>query len=346
MASALRCMEDPETSDGVTFAYVATLLGSDTTLRLIDRLGVVAGPGGRIGFIDAWKLLTANVALTADEGHQLAGAPVRPGNFELLMASMVQGADLDDGLARLAAGATIIRPDLSIRLSHRHGNLRLSLVLGDTPSLAAEIYAEALLVVIHCAVRWAVGRRIVPANVRGSAALADFHTSLLDTLDLPVPRHGTGASITYEVTDSAAPFKVTSFTRWHEASFIEYVQLIDERAFPLAPAADRKGDALFRDVRNAVMSGNGDQTVVARGLGMSVPTLRRRLADQRTSFRQICDDLRRDAAEQLLLGDKSVEEIAGALGMSDARCFRRACNGWFGRPPSELRRSMRDVATA
>ena len=94
------------------------------------------------------------------------------------------------------------------------------------------------------------------------------------------------------------------------------------------------------------MAGNGDQTLVARGLGMSVPTLRRRLADQRTSFRQICDDLRRDAAEQLLLGDKSVEEIADALGMSDARCFRRACNGWFGRSPSELRRSMRGAATA
>ena len=212
-------MEDPETSEGVDFAYVATLLGRDTTLRLIDRLGVIAGPGDKIGFIDAWKLLTANVALTADEGHQLAGAPVRPGNFELLMASMVQGTDLGDGLARLAAGATIIRPDLSIRLSHRHGNLRLSLVLGETPSLAAEIYAEALLVVIHCAVRWAVGCRIVPANVRGSAALAVFRSSLLDTLDLPVPRHGTGASITYEDSDIAAPFKVTSFTRWHEASF-------------------------------------------------------------------------------------------------------------------------------
>ena len=71
---------------------------------------------------------------------------------------------------------------------------------------------------------------------------------------------------------------------------------------------------------------------------MSVPTLRRRLADRGTSFRHICDDLRRDAAEMLLLGDKSVEDIAEHLGMSDARCFRRACNSWFGQSPSELRR--------
>ncbi len=343
MASGMRGNIEREAPDGVSFDYVAALLGKETALRLIDRLGLVTSSADVLNFVDAWKLLTANVALTADEGHQLAGVPVRPGNFELLMASMVQGADLREGLARLAAGATIIRPDLSIHLTQRHGNLRLTLVLGESPSLAAEIYAEALLVVIHCAVRWAIGSRITPVRVRGSSALASFRSSLLDILSLPVPRRGNGASITYSAADAAAPFQVAAFIRWHEASFSEYVQLVDECAHH-PTTADRESDTLLRDVRNVVLSGQADQGGVARRLGMSVPTLRRRLSDQRTSFREICHDLRRNAAEQLLLGDKTVEEIADALGMSDARSFRRACNGWFGRSPSEIRRSIRNNA--
>ncbi len=341
MASALRCIDDQANARGVGFDYVAALLGDETTHRLIDRVGVAPDSDGWIDFVSAWKLLTANVALTADEGHQLAGAPVRPGNFELLMASMVQGDSLADGLARLASGAVIIRPDLMISLSHRHGALRLSLVLRET-TLAAEIYAEALIVVIHCALRWALGRKLVPLQVRGCTAIGQMRSSLLDVLNVPVVRGGTGAALTYAADDVDAGFRVACFTRWHEASYAEYVRMVDELTeSPVKPSSD----ALLRNVRTIVLGSRGDQTAVARRLGMSVPTLRRRLADRGTSFRQLCDELRRDAAEMLLLGDKSVEDIAEELGMSDARCFRRACNGWFGRSPSELRRTLRQDAS-
>ena len=154
-------------------------------------------------------------------------------------------------------------------------------------------------------------------------------------------RHGTGVALTYAAADADAGFRIAAFTRWHEASFSEYVRMVEDLAQPTMPAGD---DGLLRSVRVTVMREQGDQASVARALGMSVPTLRRRLADRGTSFRHICDDLRRDAAEMLLLGDKSVEDIAEHLGMSDARCFRRACNSWFGQSPSELRRSLRDAA--
>lgn len=339
MASAVRCGGGSTPAHGVGVDYIAALLGEATTLRLIERLGVVAAADGTIDFVSAWKLLTANVALTADEGHQLAGAPVRPGNFELLMASMVQGSSLADGLARLTSGAVIIRPDLVISLSHRHGTLRLSLVLRNAATIAAEIYAEALIVVIHCALRWALGRQLQPLRVRGCAAVGPIRSSLLDVMNVPVARFGTGASLTYAAEDAGAEFRVASFTRWHEASFLEYGRMVDELA---EPGALRSGDGLLSAVRTLVMGKSGDQAAVARNLGMSVPTLRRRLADRGTSFRQICDELRMRAAERLLLGEKSVEDIAEELGMSDARCFRRACNGWFGRPPSELRRTLRE----
>ena len=183
MASAVRCRDQGESARGVTSDYISALLGAAATARLSARLGVAADAGGMIGFVDAWKLLTANVALTNDEGHQLAAAPVRQGNFELLMASMVQGDTLAEGLTRLAEGANIIRPDLVFRLSRRAGSLRLSLRSAGPSSRATEVYVEALIVVIHCATRWALGRPLDPVRLRGPIELADAGGSLLDVLN-------------------------------------------------------------------------------------------------------------------------------------------------------------------
>ena len=83
------------------------------------------------------------------------------------MASMVQGDTLAEGLTRLAEGANIIRPDLVFRLSRRAGSLRLSLRSAGPSSRATEVYVEALIVVIHCATRWALGRPLDPVRLRG-----------------------------------------------------------------------------------------------------------------------------------------------------------------------------------
>jgi AraC-like DNA-binding protein len=324
---------------GVSFEYIAALIGAETTQRLIDQLGVVKGIDGIIDFVGAWNVLTANIAITADEGHSLAGAPVRPGNFELLMASMVQGANLGDGLGRLAAGATVIRPDLAITVRNRRNGLRVSLVVRHANARASQVYAEALIIVIHCGLRWAIGRRLRPIQAEGCGMRHGFETSLLDVLGLPVIRGSGGAALTYAAADQDAPFCIADFTRWREAGFNEYVRLVDELG--QMPGKSSLGDSLGQSVSVAVMAGSVSQSEVARSLGMSVATLRRRLSNEQTSFRQIRESVRRDAANLLLLTDKSIDDIAAELGMSDARCFRRACSNWFGGSPSELRRERR-----
>ena len=325
-----------EKGRGVSFGYIAALIGTETTQQLIEQLGVVPAVDGLIDFVDAWNVLTANVAITADEGHSLAGAPVRPGNFELLMASMVQGANLGDGLGRLAAGATVIRPDLIITVRHRRSGLRVSLVVRHANARAAQIYAEALIIVIHCGLRWAIGRRLQPIRAEGCGMRHGFEKSLLDVLGLPVVRGSGGAALTYATADQDAPFRVADFTRWREAAFNEYVRMVDE--LDQMPGKANSWDSLRQSVRVIVMAGSVSQSEVARSLGMSVATLRRRLSNEQTSFRQIREGVRRDAASLLLLTDKSIDDMAAELGMSDARCFRRACSSWFGQSPSALRR--------
>jgi AraC-like DNA-binding protein len=77
---------------------------------------------------------------------------------------------------------------------------------------------------------------------------------------------------------------------------------------------------------------------VARELGMSVRTLRRRLAEQGASYRQLTDELRRDLAINYLRETAmTVEDIAYALGFSDAANFRQAFRRWTSATPQQFR---------
>ncbi len=73
---------------------------------------------------------------------------------------------------------------------------------------------------------------------------------------------------------------------------------------------------------------------VADEFGTTARTLRRRLAVEGTTFRDIQDALRRDLALSFLHEKgRTVEEIAFALGFSDASNFRHAFRRWTSRRP-------------
>lgn len=76
----------------------------------------------------------------------------------------------------------------------------------------------------------------------------------------------------------------------------------------------------------------------AKRLSMSPRTLKRRLAEQGTTFSDLIDDARRQRA-LVLLEDRrlTLEAIAAELGYSDTANFSRAFRRWTGKPPGEAR---------
>ncbi|MTD58409.1 AraC family transcriptional regulator [Amycolatopsis pithecellobii] len=80
---------------------------------------------------------------------------------------------------------------------------------------------------------------------------------------------------------------------------------------------------------------------VARDLGMSTRTLRRKLAEEGTSFRALLDEVRVALAEEMLTtGALSIEDVAIRLGYAEASSFIHAFKRWKGTTPSAyLRRS-------
>lgn len=89
--------------------------------------------------------------------------------------------------------------------------------------------------------------------------------------------------------------------------------------------------------RNGAMPSLED---AAARFDMPPRTLRRRLADEATTFRDVIEDVRRELAESLLReGRLSMQEIAARLGYGDANSFITAFKRWTGTTPAQFRRA-------
>ncbi len=88
-----------------------------------------------------------------------------------------------------------------------------------------------------------------------------------------------------------------------------------------------------------VSDGCVQQDKVASQLGISVATLRRRLTDEASSFRDLVHQVRFEKAKVLLEQGRSVSQVSEALEYSDIRAFNRAFKKWVGVTPSAFARS-------
>lgn len=97
--------------------------------------------------------------------------------------------------------------------------------------------------------------------------------------------------------------------------------------------------AAVRDrIGAALATGDASVTRVSAALGQSARTMQRRLAEERTSFADLLDAVRKElAVEYIARKGTGIAEAALLLGFSDDRAFRRAFRRWTGESPAEFR---------
>jgi AraC-like DNA-binding protein len=101
-------------------------------------------------------------------------------------------------------------------------------------------------------------------------------------------------------------------------------------------------DGVIHDVQRALVPrvAGGDTRIqaVARALATSVRSLQRRLAADGSSYQQLLDLARKDAAERHLTESVlSIGEVAYLLGYSEAAAFNRAFRRWHQQTPQAFR---------
>lgn len=81
-----------------------------------------------------------------------------------------------------------------------------------------------------------------------------------------------------------------------------------------------------------------DMATVARTLGLSLRTLRRRLAEEGVSYTSIANEARARVAKHHLIDERrTIQETAYEMGFSGPRAFHRAFKSWTGSTPYALR---------
>jgi AraC-like DNA-binding protein len=72
---------------------------------------------------------------------------------------------------------------------------------------------------------------------------------------------------------------------------------------------------------------------------VSTRTLRRRLSEEGSSYREIVDEVRADLARHHLAREKrDIDDVAFLLGFSDQSAFTKAFRRWTGRTPADYAR--------
>jgi AraC-like DNA-binding protein len=110
-------------------------------------------------------------------------------------------------------------------------------------------------------------------------------------------------------------------------------ELLEEIGGQLPPWSGKVRDLVLEDIGN-----ERKIDVIASALSVTARTLRRRLADEGTTFRQVYTDARLTIAQQLLeTAGMTVESVSWRVGYSEPASFVRAFSRKFGVTPGSVR---------
>jgi AraC-like DNA-binding protein len=132
-----------------------------------------------------------------------------------------------------------------------------------------------------------------------------------------------------EVADRPLPGFNAQLANLLEQQIVDYLAKLDKQDI-----VGRTKSVIFEQLPSGHVTIEG----IATELNLSVRTLRRKLKEKGTSFKEILTLTRRELGERYIHDNSlSLTEIAFLLGFSDSSSFSRAYRTWTGQSPSEQR---------
>jgi AraC-like DNA-binding protein len=264
---------------------------------------------------------------------ELTGEPALAVHFGVRMRASSHGFL---GFAAMTARTVHDALDLAVRFAAtRTSAIRLALyVEGDTASLVIEepvdlgALREFIVIALLVGI-WQLGTELTGRVLDGFADCAFAAPAFVR--DSPV-----AARVRFDRPANRLVFDAAVLAMPVKTADVVATQLaIEQCERELAHAADA---GIVHQVRAHVASGLTAIDGVANKLHVSPRTLKRRLAEQATTFSAIRDELRRQRA-LVLLDDRalSIGDVAARLGYTELPNFTRAFRKWTGMTPQAYR---------
>ncbi|MGW6058204.1 AraC family transcriptional regulator [Streptomyces sp. NPDC055189] len=292
----------------------------------------------RITEVQFARLFRGLYRATGDEFLGLGSAASRPGTFAMMCHASIGCRDLGAAMERAATFYGLFPGGPDFTLEHRGSGGSSnsgSAVFAVRNDLEHDYFlAECLVIIWHRLCSWLIGRRI-PLHWAEFGHPPPPHKDEYGvlfgcTVRFGAPRTGAGFDERWLaaplIRDEAAlegmlnraPFDLLS-RREYGTTVAEQVRRALTRALRTSPRLPSLGE-------------------IAARLAVSPATLRRRLALESTSYQQLKDAVRRDAAiAGLAEGSEPIAELAARLGFSEDTAFHRAFRRWTGTTPGAYR---------
>ncbi len=301
-----------------------------------------------INLADCFRSMRELVLSYGEETFALSERPMMAGTSELVFSRAAGARSLLEAMREIARTYNVLHGDQFNRVDLR--GQTLSYVLDDdrfpyTRPRDGFLHfsLECSLVFLHSAICEIAGEDLGPYVRQISTRRPRTH-ELSGTLKF------WNARVVYD----APVYSVTYHTAMGERPLSNATQrltadlAVHNRILCLIKSRESLGepDGRFEaEVRQAFRDGLEEQEAVARHLGLSVATLRRRLAGESASFRSIHREHMRTCAIDLLRQVCRIGAAADALGFSDTRSFTRAFKDWTGLTPSSFLKNETQHAT-
>jgi AraC-like DNA-binding protein len=305
---------------------------------LLERVGMapalLTSPLARVSQAHYAALLRLLRRVLRDELWGLMRRPLPPGSFAQCARQLVHEPTLEAALRRGFAFYHLLIDDFTPRLEVHGDEARVRLVRRTAVDPRGDYAQRAFLLFSHGLASWLVARRVP-----------------LRAVDYIDPPSGSETSRVYQAPiHHGQPHIGLRFeAHWLQLPVVQNAQSLRE-FLALAPAnllvryrdSGTTSERIRRLLRRHLGAEMPSLETLAVQLASTPPTLRRRLRAEGHGFQQIKDDLRRDAAIALLTqGERSLIEVARAVGFSEASAFHRAFKKWTGVSPGEYRQLQR-----
>ena len=299
---------------------------------------------GEIPIADYFRI-QRDIALASDDLTAILSSrklTFRTGHF--LVAQMQQANSLLAAMETLVEHINMMHGDAYNSL--RYSDWSVSLVVDDSSfpyrfrndQRLVELIGDCLLIKIHCLLDSLTGgiaqtalKRVRLKRKRGVLRRPQNHF-----WQVPIEYGGAAYEIVYGYDTACQPARIQEEVDLSADGL--FSRVISYLESDTATLQQKSATARAMDL---IDDGMRHQANVAERLNMSVATLRRRLSEEGTSFRQLLLSARLRRAEAMLRRGCSVAQTSEELNYSDIRAFNRAFKRWKGLTPAAFAQTCR-----
>lgn len=311
----------------------------------VDSL-VNPGEGGSLRLVDYFRMLERLSLKVQDETCKVSTRPLLPGTTTFVLSHLAECERLYEALKLIAKTYNLLHGGAFNRVEERGDDLVYAIDDSGFPYARVASGADYSHFVMECVLIFLHSTLVSVTSEELSGLLRKVYSKRpsrkgagahLQFWDVPIRWRSGIYGLVYDRRAIDLPIRTDRLDRGAMQSI--YSLTIDylERRYPgggaSATISERVSALLHRGVRT--------QAEAARMLGMSVPTLRRRLDDEDSSFRDLRRRCLNERAKSMLRRGVHISAIAEELGFSDFRSFTRAFKDWNRQTPAQFARRNR-----